>query len=1018
MLNQTKPKLCYLNIEGLITKENNKCKINYLSEQLENDETKLLVATESHLKPDILDEEVNIPNFNLYRCDRTIGTKCGGVALYAHNSLQVSESSIQKYSNSVCEVLMLKIINLNLNVISVYRPPRAKYADFQPCLKKIENYLKEVPATENIMMIGDYNFPFVKWYEVENTAIYKVQSGGTTDEQLQAHALFDCADNFLMQQMITVPTRINNVLDLIYTNNTDMLSNIKVEPASRKLTDHKIITADINYDMHKLPKPQSTSKTAKLAEFNFWSEKCDYEKVNNYLNSVNWDQKLSSETSVSSDAELLNEEIFNACSLFVPKKKPKANSKIPRDRKILFKRSKFLKKKLLSATKQKNLDKINEELEEIQSKLLNSHEAERRRNEASVVKGIKKNSKLFFSYAKKFRKCSQTIVSLKNDEGINKNTAEEMCEILKNQYEKSFNKKKSVPEVSLTNPTDNTNINLNDLFSDEAPFTDIDIADEDIINSIKSTKINSAPGNDYLPPVVLHKCAPALVKPLKIMMKKSLKNADIPQIWKEAIITPIYKGKGDKTDPAQYRPISLTCLIIKLLERIIRSYLIQFLEVNDAFPNSQHGFRPNRSTVTQLLEQYEAILDALGTQSNIDIVMLDYAKAFDKINHSILLHKLKELGISGNLGKWIGNFLLNRTQRVSINGQMSSASKVVSGVPQGTILGPVLFLIYIADIGDQVTKSTLSSYADDSKAHKTIRNKQDGKDLQIDINKLYEWTNTNLMEFNSAKFEVLRIGKNELLKQEIQYKTPEGKCIPSIEVAKDLGVHFNNQGTFSDHVQLKSAKAKQMTGYILRTFLTRDREVMLTLLRSLVFPILDYGSIVWNPHLQKEITLLESAQRRLTCTIEGLENLNYHQRLKELKIYSAQRRRDRYVLLYIFKILQGKIPNPGISYKYSPRRGKVLITPSVRSSRASHANTLIHNSFTRRAPRIFNSIPAEIRNLPNDTPSDVIKNKIDKFLGLITDEPRLPGYLPTNNAASNRLEDQIWVREFLREDHL
>ena len=203
----------------------------------------------------------------------------------------------------------------------------------------------------------------------------------------------------------------------------------------------------------------------------------------------------------------------------------------------------------------------------------------------------------------------------------------------------------------------------------------------------------------------------------------------------------------------------------------------------------------------------------------------------------------------------------------------------------------------------------------------------------------------------------------------------------------------------------------------MRTLLTRDRVAMLTLLRSVVFPIQDYGCVVWSPHLQKEINLLESAQRRLTCVIEGVENLDYYERLKELKIYSAERRRDRYTVLYIFKILQGQIPNPGISYKYSGRRGKVLITPTVRSSKASHANTLIHNSFTRRAPRIFNALPAEIRNLPNDTPSDVIKNKIDKYLSAITDEPRVPGYLPTNSAASNRLEDQIRAREFLREDH-
>ena len=136
----------------------------------------------------------------------------------------------------------------------------------------------------------------------------------------------------------------------------------------------------------------------------------------------------------------------------------------------------------------------------------------------------------------------------------------------------------------------------------------------------------------------------------------------------------------------------------------------------------------------------------------------------------------------------MGQFLLDRTQRVSLNGHLSSPSQVTSGVPQGTILGPVLFLIYIADIGENVTNSIIASYADDSKVHKKIRNHQDGIDLQIDINKLYEWTTVNLMEFNSSKFEALRIGKNEDLKKEVTYKTPEGECIKATEVTKDLSV--------------------------------------------------------------------------------------------------------------------------------------------------------------------------------------------------------------------------------------
>ena len=1008
------PKLCYLNVGGLIKNQNIKRKLKLLSDILK--EYMFLVVTESQLNADILDEEVQIENFNIFRSDRK-DRRCGGVCIYTHNSLKVNEESIVRYSNSVVELIILYVEDLDLHMICVYRPPDTSSEEFQPCIDIIKKYAEPLEPCANVLILGDFNFPFLKWHEIDDTVIHQMKSGGTRDEQKQSNSLLELTDHFLMSQVITEPTRGSNIIDLIYTNNPDIISNVNVEKTSNHLSDHNIVTADINLNAPAAQSKTDNRKNVKLAEFNLWSDKINWEEMNNYFNSVPWLDKLTSTASVTSDSEILYEEIYMACSKFAPKKKSNTVCKIPRDRKILFRRQKFLKKKLVNQQNQKSIDKINSELVDIQTKLLKSHEAERRQNEASVVKGIKKNSKLFFKYAKKFRKAHQSIISLKNEEGLSVNDTESMCEVLKNQYEKVFNKKDSVPKVSLINPTDNITTNINDFFSEEGPFTEIDICDEDILYAIKATKINSAPGQDCLPPILLHKCASSLVKPLKMIMKKSLKNSDIPNIWKEAVITPIYKGKGAKSDPAQYRPISLTSQIIKLLERIVRLYLIQYLEANDAFPNSQHGFRPNRSTVTQLLEQYEAILDALCTQSNIDIIMLDYAKAFDKINHSILLHKLRDLGITGQIGKWLGQFLLDRTQRVSLNGHLSSPSKVTSGVPQGTILGPVLFLIYIADIGENVTNSIIASYADDSKVHKKIRNHQDGIDLQIDINKLYEWTTVNLMEFNSSKFEALRIGKNEDLKKEVTYKTPEGECIKATEVTKDLGVHFNSKGSFSDHIQLKSTKAKQMTGYICRTFITRDREVMLTLLRSLVLPIIDYSSVVWNPHLQQDINLLESPQRVLTSKIDGMEGLDYYQRLKTLNIYSSERRRDRYLILYIMKVLQGKVPNPGISYKYSARRGKVLTTPSVTTSKASHAATLMHHSFTRRAPRIFNSLPKEIRNLPHDTPPDLMKKRVDTFLSKITDEPRLPGYYPSNSATSNKLEDQIRIMELLAEPH-
>ena len=273
--------------------------------------------------------------------------------------------------------------------------------------------------------------------------------------------------------------------------------------------------------------------------------------------------------------------------MFIPTKTATQYKGIPPDRKKLFRRSKFLKRKLLTTSKDNKLKKINEEIIDIQTKLLQSHEAERHEKEFKIIKGASKNTKLFFSYANKCKKSKNSIGPLKDASGNLISDSKLMCEILKAQYEKSFNPKKNDIEVTVENAKE-YEINLSDLFSenDESPFTHIDITNEDILEAIKSTKINSAPGPDSVPAILLHKCAETLVNPLKTIMNKSLQNSDIPAPWKEANITPIYKGKGDKSDPSQYRPISLTSQIIKLLERIIRVYIINYLESNDLLPES------------------------------------------------------------------------------------------------------------------------------------------------------------------------------------------------------------------------------------------------------------------------------------------------------------------------------------------------------------------------------------------------------------------------------------------------
>ena len=554
---------------------------------------------------------------------------------------------------------------------------------------------------------------------------------------------------------------------------------------------------------------------------------------------------------------------------------------------------------------------------------------------------------------------------------------------------------------------DESRKHIDDFFDNEnAPFCDITISENDVLKAIQETRINSAPGVDCVPPILLHKCKNQLLTPLSMIMNKSVKTGKLPNIWKEAIITPIFKG-GLKELPSNYRPVSLTSQIAKLLERIIRWYLIKYLELNNAFPDSQHGFREQRSTVSQLLEHYDEIIDALEKKANIDIIMLDFCKAFDKINISILLNKLKALGIGGNIARWIGNFLIKRKQKIVVNKQSSQWSEVKSGVPQGTILAALLFLIYITDIGNEVVNSSIVSYADDSKIKKTIQNRNDGEKLQEDLNTIYKWTEENNMEFNLTKFEILRIGKQENLKSEIKYTTPDGKQIEESAIVKDLGVFFNKDGNFDDHIKVKIAKCNKMCGYILRTFITRESEPLLSLFKSLVIPITDYGSMIWNPSKRKDIQAIEKIQRNFTKRIKGLSDLDYYQRLKYLNIYSMERRRERYELLYIFKIIKHQVPNVGLKWKFFPRRGRELIPPSVAKNSLLSAVTIRRNSFRGKAAYLFNCLPASLRNINIDTPMPTIKRAADKILKNVADEPMLIGYGRSNSSVSNKLTHQM-----------
>ena len=252
----------------------------------------------------------------------------------------------------------------------------------------------------------------------------------------------------------------------------------------------------------------------------------------------------------------------------------------------------------------------------------------------------------------------------------------------------------------------------------------------DILKAIDEIDTNSSCPDFSTPAIVLKKCKHALCRPLYTMWKKSLDCGVVPTLYKQQLVTPVHK-KGSRSHSSNYRPISLTAHEIKIFERVLRTKMVDFLEENQLLTCKQHGFRKGKSCLTQLLKQYDTILSNLLAQNETDVIYLDFACAFDKVDYPILMKKLSNIGISGKLFDWLLNFLSDRCQTVVVDGVMSYLALVVSGVPQGTVLGPLLFLIYLNDISDCLQFSEISCFADDSRIFKSISTCADSQLLQL-----------------------------------------------------------------------------------------------------------------------------------------------------------------------------------------------------------------------------------------------------------------------------------------------
>ena len=608
--------------------------------------------------------------------------------------------------------------------------------------------------------------------------------------------------------------------------------------------------------------------------------------------------------------------------------------------------------------------------------VLNEKEAK----EIEALQHIKTNPKAFFTYAKKHSKVSTDVGPLRDSEGKIHSDAREKAKILQEQYTKVFSDPQKVATDDIKGQ------------STDKTIADIYFTTEDVEEAIQDIPTFAAPGPDKFPAILLKECCKQLAYPLYKIWRKSLDEGKIPAKLKSQSIIPIYKRKGGKASAANYRPVSLTSHVIKLMERVMRKALVKFIEETDALTEFQFAFREGRSTVSQLLQHIDNILTILEEDANADVVYLDFAKAFDKVDHKRLLKKLKSLGITGKVYNWLEDFLQKRTQKVVVEGQVSDSAPVISGVPQGTVLGPVLFIVFINDLTEVIKHSQLLIFADDSKITKKIETLEDHKKLQEDIHSAITWSMVNNMELNMDKFQLVQSGEHPELK--IEYKINSDNSIKNSDVVKDLGIHVTPTLSWDYQITKMINDSKKMSNWILRTFTTRNSEILLYLYKTFVIPKLEYGSQVWTPYMIKDIGRIEAVQRSYTARLDEMSNFNYHERLQALNLYSLQRRRERFLIITMWKISVGLVPNTMNIVFYRTSRFGMKARRKCSKAKRLHLRTIRFNYFTSTGPALYNLLP---RKLKRKTTLDTFKKNLDKYIKQFPDRPPCPGYQCANN---------------------
>ena len=829
--------------------------------------------------------------------------------------------------------------------------------------QKLLSQIAQIPTEceKNVILMGDINLPNVDWKKgivvcPENSVDLKYQLQSEYLDLFIAKGL-----TWYLEEQHTRIRKVNDViqkssLDQVFSNNESLINSVDMLAPLGK-SDHLCILIElqmsVNFDYIKKQrkdwykvKPEFIINHARNIDWNYSSNNLSVECM--------WDQIYHKMLSISDLVPLTAIKTNSRGEIL--QKQPWDTSKLVRKRKEKDLAWKAFDENPIMSVLNNALYKQNEFSKiEFQEKI---------KYEQKIVKGLRTNTKPFFRYLRSKNKIKKTVSELDDNSGNRTKNPTDTAEILSQFFQSVFQ-----PETY--GPLQQKCYETNNILRS--------VMEKLVIEPIKVKKLlsnlnqNKSMGPDNLHPKLLKILEENsdFVNALTLLFNKCVEQECIPAIWKNAVVIPIHK-KGSVHLPENYRPVSLTCILCKLYETLLREHILSY--VTDVITDKQHGFTIGKSCLSNLLETLDIANQYIAEGNCVDILYFDFSKAFDTVSHYRLLVKLEALGFSKNMLNILRNFLTGRFMEVRVGDAVSKVKPVMSGVPQGSVLGPLLFLLFINDLPENMINE-IRIFADDVKM---VVDPARNQSIQQDLDRLSNWESMWFLKFNLDKCKVLHIGKNN---PHNQYNFLSSKlCTCNTE--KDLGVLFNEKCTFHDHIYTSISKAKSSLAWLLRSVLSRNAYEMKTAYRCLVRHNLEYCCQVWSPKARhgnwKTILDIESVQRTFTRVINGMENLSYKQRLTKLNMTTLLERRMRGDLIETFKILKG-FSNYGNAFFNLSDRTQNLIYRS--------ANV---DFFSERVINYWNKLPESVKDKCS---VNSFKNALDTF---------------RSNGIRNNLKGQFW----------